>query len=70
MNEEKVYIVISRYYMLGNNIGLAIFDTIEEAMKEATFELEKEYTIDVEVYESPRGEHFFFGERISKHTKE
>ena len=70
MNEEKVYIVISHYSMRDSNIGLAILDSIDEAMKDATFELEKEYTIDVEVYESPSAEYFFFGKQISKHTKE
>ena len=69
MKSEKVYIVISHYSMRDSNIGLAVLDTIEEAMKEATFELEREYTIDVEIYESPRAEYFFFGKQISKHTK-
>ena len=69
MKEEKSYIVIAHYAMRNNNIGLVILDTLEEAMKEATSQLELGYTIDVEVYESDKAEICFFGKQISKHTK-
>ena len=69
MNEEKVYIVITHYAMSNNNIGLVILNTLEEAMKEATSQLEINYTIDVEIYESDKADFCFFGKQISKHTK-
>lgn len=70
MKTEKSYIVLTHYAMRNNNIGLSIFDSIEEAMKEVTSELELARTIDVEVYESDRADFCFFGKQISKHIKE
>ena len=69
MNKEKVYIVISHYAMSNNNIGLVILDSVEEAMEEATSQLEINYTIDVEIYESDRADFCFFGKQILKFTK-
>ena len=69
MKNEKVYIVIIHYAMSNNNIGLVILNTLEEAMKEATSQLEINYTIDVEIYESDKADFCFFGKQISKHTK-
>ena len=69
MKTEKSYIVITHYAMRNNNIGLLILDNLEEAMKEATSQLQLDYTIDVEVYESDRADFCFFGKQISKHVK-
>ena len=69
MENEKVYIVIVHYAMRDNNIGLVILDTLEDAMKEATTELQSTFTIDVEIYESSKATRCFFGKQISKHVK-
>lgn len=66
---EKVYIVITRYAMRDNNIGMAILDTIEDAMAEATSELSAEYTTQVEIFEADRAQYIFFGRRIFNKTK-
>lgn len=66
---EKSYIVLTHYAMMDNNIGLSIFDTIEEAMEEVTSQLKLVYVIDVEVYESDRADTYFFGKQISKHVR-
>ena len=66
---EKVYIVISHYKMLDNCIALVIFDTKEEALKEATSDLEREYTISVDIYEADRADFCFFGKRVFNHVK-
>lgn len=69
MEIEKSYIVITHYSMRDKNISLAILDTLEDAMKEATSELQSTFTIDVEIYESSKATRCFFGKQISKHTK-
>lgn len=66
---EKVYIVITRYAMRNNNIGMSILDTIEDAMAEATSELSAEYTTQVEIFEADKASRIFFGKRVFNKVK-
>lgn len=69
MKTEKTYIVITRYAMRNNNIGMAILDTIEDAMVEATSELSVEYTTQVEIFEADKASRIFFGRRVFNKVK-
>lgn len=69
MKREKTYIVITRYAMRNNNIGIEILDSIEEALKEATNELNIVYTMQVEIFEADKAERIFFGKRIFNKEK-
>lgn len=69
MKTEKTYIVITRYAMRNNNIGMAILDSIEDAMAEATSELSVEYTTQVEIFEADKASRIFFGRRIFNKVK-
>ena len=69
MKTEKTYIVISRYAMKNNNIGMVLAKTIGEAMKEAETEISTPYTLSVEIYEADKAEYCFFGKQIFKYSK-
>ena len=69
MKTEKTYIVITRYAMRNNNIGMAILDTIEDAMTEATSELNVEYTTQVEIFEADKANRIFFGRWVFNKVK-
>ena len=69
MKTEKTYIVITRYAMRNNTIGMAILDTIEDAMTEATSELNVEYTTQVEIFEADKANRIFFGRRVFNKVK-
>lgn len=66
---EKAYIVITRYAMRNNNIGMAILDSLEDAMAEATNELSAEYTTQVEIFEASKASRIFFGKRVFNKVK-
>lgn len=69
MKTEKSYIVITRYAMRDNNIGMAILDSIEDAMAEATSELSAEYTTQVEIFEADKASRIFFARRVFNKVK-
>lgn len=69
MKTEKVYIVITRYAMRDNNIGMAILDSIKDAMAEATSELSAEYATQVEIFEADKASRIFFGRRVFNKVK-
>lgn len=69
MKTEKTYIVITRYAMRDNNIGMAILDSIEDAMAEATSELSAIYTTQVEIFEADKASRIFFGRRVFNKVK-
>lgn len=66
---EKVYIVITRYAMRNNNIGMVLADSLEMAMAEATSELSCEYTTQVEIFEADKAQYVFFGRRVFNKVK-
>lgn len=66
---KKVYIVITRYAMRNNNIGMVLADSLEMAMEEATNELNVEYTTQVEIFEADNAQYVFFGRRIFNKVK-
>lgn len=67
MKTEKSYLVITRFVGTGKNITISLFNTLEEALKEAQEELKVEYLDSVEIYESDRADFSFFGKQIFEH---